>query len=138
MSAARDRTTAGGPKEARARLRTAEAYLRTAELVLEEATTQEFSNVAAGTAVLAGIAASDSICCSRLRKLHRGPDHRGAIQLLGEATPDGKALAAILSRLLDVKDASHYGTALVASGRATDSVKWARKLVDRAQEELER
>jgi len=37
MSAARDRTTAGGPKEARARLRTAEAYLRTAELVLEEA-----------------------------------------------------------------------------------------------------
>ena len=66
MPASGDRTTAGGPKRARWRLRTAEAYLRTAELVLEEASTQEFSNVAAGTAVLAGIAASDSICCSRL------------------------------------------------------------------------
>jgi hypothetical protein len=138
MSAFRDQTVAGGTNEARARLRTAEAYLRTAELVLEEGSTQEFSNVAAGTAVLAGIAASDSICCSRLRKLHRGQDHRGAARLLEEATPDGKALAATLSRLLDVKDASHYGTALVASGRAADSVKWARKLVDRAQEELER
>jgi hypothetical protein len=119
MSAARDRTTAGGPKEARARLRTAEAYLRTAELVLEEATTQEFSNVAAGTAVLAGIAASDSICCSRLRKLHRGPDHRGAIQLLGEATPDGKALAAILSALARNFDyvSSTVSTSLKRRGR---------------------
>jgi hypothetical protein len=138
MSASGDRTIAGGAKGARARLRTAEAYLHTAELVLEEASTQEFSNVAAGTAALAGRAASDSICCSRLRKLHRGQDHGVAVRLLEVATPDGKALAATLSRLLDVKGAPHYGTALVASGRAAESVKWARKLVDRAREELER
>ena len=87
MSASGDRTIAGGAKEARARLRTAEAYLHTAELVLEEASTQEFSNVAAGTAVLAGIAASDSICCSRLRKLHRGQDHsRGTHRVAREAS----------------------------------------------------
>ena len=124
--------------QARARLRTAEAYLQTAEHVLEEVRAVEFTNVVAGTAVLAGIAASDSICCPRLRKLHRGKDHRGAAHLLGQATPDGKALASVLSRLLDVKDASHYGTTLVTGRRAADSVKWARKLVERAREELER
>lgn len=138
MTASRDRTAPGGRTEALARLRTAEAYLQTAEHVLEEASTQEFSNVAAGTAVLAGIAASDSICCSRLRKMHRSPDHRGAARLLEQATPDGKALASVLSRLLDVKDASHYGTTLVTGPRAANSVKWARKLVERAREELER
>jgi len=138
MTASRDRTAPGGTTEARARLRTAEAYLQTAERVLDEESAQEFSNVAAGTAVLAGIAASDSICCSRIRKLHRGQDHRGAVLLLEQATPDGKALASTLSRLLDVKDASHYGTTLVTRRRAADSVKWARKLIDRAREELER
>ena len=138
MTASRDRTTPGGMTEARARLRSAEAYLQTAERVLEEASAQEFTNVAAGNAVLAGIAASDSISYSRLRKLHRGQDHRGAAHLLGQATPDGKALGSVLSRLLDVKDASHYGTTLVTRPRAADSVKWARKLVERAREELER
>ena len=138
MTASRDRTAPGGPAEARARLRTAEAYLQTAERVLDEEGAQEFSNVATGTAVLAGIAASDSICCSRLRRRHRGRDHRRAVLLLEQATPDGKALASTLGRLLDVKDASHDGTTLVTGRRAADSVKWARKLVDRAREELER
>jgi hypothetical protein len=117
MTASRDRTAPGGPAEARARLLTAEAYLETAERVLDEEGALQFSNVAAGTAVLAGIAASDSICCSRLRKVHRGQDHRGAARLLERATPDGKALASTLSRLLDVKDASHYGTTLVTGRR---------------------
>lgn len=138
MSRSRDRTAPGGTAEARARLSTADAYLQTAERVLDEDSAGEFSNVVAGTAVLAGIAASDSICCSRLRKMHRGQDHRGAAPLLEEATPDGKALASTLRRLLDVKDASHYGTRLVTGRHAAESVKWARNLVERAREELER
>ena len=110
------------------RLRTAEAYLETAELVLGEARRREFSNVAAGLAVLAGIAASDAVCCMRLRSRHRGSDHRGAISLLEEATPDGKDVAASLTRLLNVKDTAHYGVSLIdartarkrdASGQAT-------------------
>lgn len=60
MTASRDRTAPGGTTEAGARLRTAEAYLQTAERVLDEESAQEFSNVAAGAAVLAGIAASRS------------------------------------------------------------------------------
>ena len=102
-----------GAKEARVRLRTAEAYLETAELVLGEARRREFSNVAAGLAVLAGIAASDAVCCMRLRSRHRGSDHRGAISLLEEATPDGKDVAASLTRLLNVKDTAHYGVSLI-------------------------
>lgn len=77
-----DRTGPCGPTEARARLRTAEAYLQSAELAQIEVVRREFTTVAAGNAVLAGIGASDSICCSRLSRMHRGDDHRDAGQLL--------------------------------------------------------
>ena len=133
-----DRTVPGGFIEARARLRTAEAYLQSAELALKEVARQEFTTVAAGNAVLAGIAANDSICCSRLGRMHRGDDHRAAAQLLGQATPDGKALAVTLSRLLELKDAAHYSATLISNRRAADAIKWAHKLVERARVEVER
>ena len=47
------------------RLATARAYLEVASTVLAEQARDEFLNVAAGLAVLAGIAASDAICCLR-------------------------------------------------------------------------
>ena len=62
--------------------------------------------VAAGIAVLAGIAAADAICGVRLREIHRGDDHRAAATLLSRATPDGAKLAATFKRLIDVKDAA--------------------------------
>jgi len=76
--------------------------------------------------------AADSICCARLRKRHRGDDHRGAADLLRTATPDGTSLATCLLRLLDLKDEAHYGVIVVAPRRARDAVRWAEKLVDRA------
>jgi hypothetical protein len=94
--------------------------------------------VAAGLAVLAGIAGSDAICARRLGLIHRGEDHRGAAAMLKEATPDGKKLANTCLRLIDIKDEAHYGLTLVAPRKARDSVRWARQLVDRAGEELER
>ena len=69
------RTSSGGAAEAAGRLKTARAYLETAELVANEHR-QGFSNVTAGLAILAGIAASDAICCVRLGRYHRGEDHR--------------------------------------------------------------
>ena len=72
------------------RVRTADAYLEVAELVLDEHQRDEYLSVAAGLAVLAGIAASDAICCARLGRRHRGDDHRGAAELLSGAVPDGK------------------------------------------------
>lgn len=125
-------------KDARVRLRTAAAYLEVAELVLEEQGRVEMPGVAAGLAVLAGIAGSDAVCARRLGRIHRGDDHRAAAALLEQATPDGKKLAAALLRLIDIKDAAHYGLVVMAPPKARSAVRWARQLVDRAQQELER
>jgi len=127
-----------GIAEARSRLRTAGAYLEVAALVLNERDRDEYLNVSAGLAVLAGIAASDSVCCARLRSRHRGDDHRGAADLLRRATPDGPELAVTLLRLLDLKDEAHYGVMVVAVRKARDAYRWAARLVERATEEAER
>lgn len=124
--------------DARTRLRTARACLEVADLVLGERERDEYLNVAAGLAVLAGIAASDAICCARLRSRHRGDDHRSAADLLRTATPDGASLARTLLRLLDLKDEAHYGVLVVAPRKARDAVRWAGLLVDRAAQEAER
>jgi hypothetical protein len=126
-----------GVPEARARLQIAQAYLEVAELVVTE-DQGEYLSVSAGLSVLAGIAASDSICCIRLRRRHRGDDHRAAAELIEQATPDGKQLAAVLRRLLDVKGRAHYGVTVVSTRSARDATKWAGRLVERAAEELAR
>jgi hypothetical protein len=120
------------------RLRTAQAYLETAGSVLEERDRDEYLNVAAGLAVLAGIAASDAICCVRLGYRHRGDDHRGAAEVLQRATPDGAELARTLLRLLDLKDAAHYGVMVVAARKARDALRWSARIVEKAQREIER
>ena len=122
----------------RVRLRAGEAYLQVAELVPEEPDRTEMPGVSAGLAVLAGIAASDAICASRLGQIHRGEDHRAAAALLEQATPDGKKLAATFVRLIDLKDQAHYGVLTIPLQRARSALKWAQLLVDRAQHELER
>jgi hypothetical protein len=134
----RSRTAACDVAEGRTRFRTAQAYLNVAASVLDERDRDEYVNVAAGLAVLAGIAASDAICCIRLGCRHRGDDHRGAAELLRTATPDGGELAKTLLKLLDLKDAAHYGVLVVASRKARDAVRWSGRLVDRARQESER
>lgn len=124
--------------DARIRLRSAEAYLEVADLVLEESSRVEMPGVAAGLAVLAGIAASDAICARRLGQIHRGEDHRAAGDLLKQATPDGRKLAATFRRLIDIKDEAHYGLTIVSTQRARGAVRAARQLVERGREELER
>ena len=132
------RTSRCGTGDARVRLRAAEAYLQVAELVRDEANRAEFTTVAAGDAVLAGIAACDEICCCRLQRRARGDDHRAAARLVEQAVPDGKALASTLIRLLDIKDAAHYGVSLIDTRTASNATRWAKRLVDRAREEIER
>jgi hypothetical protein len=124
----RSRTAACDVTEGRTRFRTAQAYLNVAASVLDERDRDEYLNVAAGLAVLAGIAASDAICCIRLGCRHRGDDHRRAAELLRTATPDGGELAKTLLRLLDLKDAAHYGVLVVASRKARDAVRWSGRL----------
>lgn len=74
-----------------------------------------------------------STCGKRLRKVHRGDDHRGAGDLLRTAVPDGKKLATKLGRLLDLKDEAHYGIFFVSARKASDAVRAARTLVGRGQ-----
>jgi hypothetical protein len=58
--------------------------------------------------------------------------------MLEQATPDGKRLATTLARLLNVKDTAHYGVSLVDARTAGNATRWARRLVERAREEVER
>jgi hypothetical protein len=138
MARGEGRTRPATPEHARARLLAARAHLEIAELVVEERGRAEMPGVAAGLAVLAGIAASDAICAVRLREIHRGDDHRAASALLSRATPDGSRLAATFRRLIDLKDEAHYGLDAVSARRAADAVRWARHMVDRAGAEVER
>ena len=132
------RTSPCSPAEAKARLRTAQAHLAVAGFVLKDHGRDEYLNVAAALAILAGIAASDAICGMRLGRVHRGDDHRGAVDLLRTATPDGPKLATTLGRLLSLKDAAHYGVPVVAPGKASEARRWAAQLVERAAEEAQR
>jgi hypothetical protein len=124
--------------EASKRADVAMAYLEAAASKIEGGELKdEDLSVVAGNAILAGIAASDAICGSRLGKIHRGDDHGQAVELLKSATPDGKTLSLKLARLLDVKDQAHYGIGMSLS-KATDALKAARILVARARVETER
>jgi hypothetical protein len=113
-------------------------YLALAITALEDQADSMSPNVAACNAVLAGIAAADAISCVRLNKVHRGADHKGATALLEEATPDGKALATTFGRLVGMKDSSHYGSSIVSRSSSENAIKWAKRLVERAGEEVER
>jgi hypothetical protein len=91
-----------------------------------------------GLSILAGIAASDAICCVRFGRYRRGEDHRRATELLQTAAPYGRDLAVRVERLLELKDTAHHRASLVTHTNANLAVRWARQLVSRAQEELER
>jgi hypothetical protein len=138
VSASKGKTATFSTSDARARLRIAEAYLEVSKFVLDEQEPSAFLTVAAGLAVLAGIAASDTICGLKLGVVHRGESHHEAPELLTRAVPDGKALASALTRLLDVKDASYYGVVTIAKSDAALAVRRATRLVMRAREEAER
>ena len=133
----RIRTVACTIRDARQRLATARAYLEAAELILGDER-REFSGVAAGNAVLAGIAAADAICGKGQRKCFRGEDHRQAAELLETAFFDGPKCEKTLLRLLDLKDAAHYGFQDFSSVSARKAVKLARELVDSADDDFQR
>jgi hypothetical protein len=102
-----------------------------AELVLGEEQ-EEYTGVAAGNAVLAGIAAADAICGKGLKKRFRGDDHRHAAELLETASIDGAKNKKSLLRLLDLKDAAHYGFGDFSKADARKAVRLGRELVSSA------
>lgn len=121
-----------GAADARNRWEQARAFLDVAELVGAEPDELASPSVAAALAVLAGIAASDAVCCAALGQRSRGQDHRRAADLLTQVAPAGEAMARDLERLLTIKDDAHYGLLHVSGQRATTALKQARRLVEAA------
>jgi hypothetical protein len=96
------------------------------------------ASVAAGLAVLAGIALADAACCAALGSRARGQDHRQAVSLLTDVQPGGVEAARHLERLLNVKDAAHYGVINVTAAELRGALRSAERLADFAKEVLAR
>jgi hypothetical protein len=84
---------------------------------------REEAHVAAALAVLAGIAAADSICGLALGQWSRGQDHGQAMQFLREVSLEDKSLPTTLARLLRDKDAAHYSPNLITVPKARAMVR---------------
>ena len=95
-------------------------------------------NVAAGLAVLAGIAAADAACCKALGESSRGPDHRDAASVLRRISPGGEAAANDFERLVGLKDKAHYSFLNVSGQDRTGALRRTTQLVDFAREVLQR
>jgi hypothetical protein len=122
------RERACGAPEARVRAAVARRYLDVADLTAGEEDAAAWHDVAVGNAVLAGIAASDALCCARLGRRSRDADHRAAIDLLSQVD---ERLGRDLDRLLQVKDVAHYGVDLISEAKSV--VVCARPVVSRTR-----
>lgn len=122
--------------QAAIRLQHADKFLVVAELVESEVETDPaMASVSASLAVLAGIAASDAACGASLGMRSRGQDHRQAADLLAQVVGSQDAVRS-LRRLLDLKDAAHYGVIHVGPADLKSALRAARTVLDCAQTAL--
>ena len=133
------RTSTCSAADAGRRQQRAFAFLEAARLLVVDAETDpDLASVSAALAVLAGIAAADAACCGALGRRSRGQDHRQATTLVAQIVPDGKEAAAVLKRLLDLKDEAHYGFYNVGGADLRSALRQAEKLVTFADTVLRR
>ncbi|MFH1329223.1 MAG: hypothetical protein ABIJ48_00980 [Actinomycetota bacterium] len=120
------------PREALRRLSAACKFLEAAELYVgdEDPAGQR---VAVSNAVLAGIAATDAICCARLGRHAVGDDHRAAVDLGGTIGPEEREAAKALTVLLSIKHKAQCQTSAVAKADATRAVRRAQSLIAAAE-----
>jgi hypothetical protein len=119
----------------------AREFLEVAELVVDEKdqdASPVYASAAASLAVLAGIAASDAVCCKALQERSRSQNHRDAEQLLAQVTPGGKKAAGDLRELLNLKDKAQYGFLKMSVPEVQKVLRRASQLVDFATEVLGR
>jgi hypothetical protein len=131
------------PKEVRAKRVSAvqsRAYLAKAVEFLDAARDSlEGGRTIAATslAVHAGINSADAITVARMGQRATGPGHDQAVQLLGQAGPEGKKAAASLRRLLPLKTRAEYDPDDVPKATAARAVSWAEKAVAIARQVVE-
>ena len=127
-----------GPGEARIRASQARKFLDTADLLMDLDDDLATPGASAALAVLAGIAASDALCCISLRQRARGQDHKEATGLLAQVEPGGRRLSQWLARLLGIKDGAHYGAVYLTAAKAKTALRNATALVEGAEAALRR
>lgn len=85
------------PEVKRGRMKKARDFLTSAQSLGIIVDTPDGTDSFVQLCVLAGIAASDVICCAKLGHHHQGDDHGSAVSLLKTAdNPSAKHLAALL------------------------------------------
>jgi hypothetical protein len=126
------RTTPCTKEQARVRRQQARAFIDVAEMVLDDQD-QSLTHVASALAVLAAIAAADSICGIRLGEYHRGQDHSRAVELLETVDLTDKSLPGKLLNILSSKDDAHYGPKLMSRAAVQSLTRKARNIVDAAE-----
>lgn len=139
MARRSNRTQECSAREARSRRSHARKFLEVAEIASNERNQDpEYASVAASLTVLAGIAASDAACCKALGERSRSADHHDAESLLRQITPAGPAAAKNLQKLIDLKDAAHYGFIDVTGAELRKALRQARSLIEFADGVLSR
>lgn len=139
MTRPNSRTQPCSAREARSRRSHARKFLEVAEITAgEHDQDPEYASAAASLAILAGIAASDAACCKALRERSRSADHHDAESLLRQVVPGGATAARSLQKLIDLKDAAHYGFFDVNRAELRKALRQARALLTFADEVLSR
>ncbi|HEY5815846.1 MAG TPA: hypothetical protein VIS95_05840 [Solirubrobacterales bacterium] len=137
MAQGRKRTQECGEPQAHQRLTHAKSFLDVAELTADvNDPNLEYGSVAASVAILAGIAATDAVCCHVLGRRSRSDNHHDAEDLLREITGGGKQAAGQLRKLITLKDAAHYGFISVSASQLKQSIRQTQHLVDFAENVL--
>ena len=121
-----------GLEQAKNRLDVAKQYQELAHLKAREKLGAA-RNVAVGNAVLAGIAASDAICCWHFGKRSSSSNHSDAVLLLAKAD---KKLAKHLSILIGDKTTSHYGEKFIGIETLKSCLRAMDQLVSAAIREV--
>lgn len=80
--------------------------------------------------ILAGVAASDAICCAKLGEYSKSPNHADAVAVLRRADP---RLTTSLQRLLSHKTEANYGVERLSTTRVAEARAAASRLVEAAR-----
>jgi hypothetical protein len=116
------------------RLAKAEQFLGAAATVRDFADDEaEVGDAFVTLCVLAGVAASDVICCKSLGHLVQGDDHLQAVSELSKVAPGGKRLGNDLRALLQMKTRAGYAAPPVNSEQRKRAWRRAEDLVEAAR-----
>jgi hypothetical protein len=112
------------------RLRKAVQFKKNADLIHDVADTGDEQDTYVALCVLAGIAASDVVCCAGLARYPKGDNHTEAVGLLRTLDKDA---ARHLSTLLGMKTKTEYSHARLTADEVKKAGRAAEALVEKAR-----